>query len=317
MRADNPHERLTQDALTGLPNEQLFRAHLAAEFGRAREQERNGALLVVRVDTIVAINARHGRSGGDEALRAIAAVMESYRSGQGQASQGREDQVVFKLAGPLFGYSMPSCTAPEARAAAEAIHEKVQGSEGFLERLTVSIGVVNYHELFLEEGTREHVAEHVEQTALYRLGIAARQGSNTICDTSETAAAIISAQPVVLLVEPDPPSMELVVRALEASGVAVQVVADGETALQAIQDSPPRAIICEAMSPRLSGFTLRDRLRNNALWNAIPFILVSYRKNEELIRKAVERDIRHYFRKPVSLTELTGLIVNITRAGAG
>jgi diguanylate cyclase (GGDEF)-like protein len=312
MRADNPHERLTQDALTGLPNEQLFRAHLAAEFGRAREQERNGALLVVRVDGIVAINARHGRSGGDEALRAVAAVMESHRS-----SQGDTDHVVFKLAGPLFGYSMPSCTAPEARSAAEAIHEKVQGSEGFLERLTVSIGVVNYHELFLEEGTREHVAEHVEQTALYRLGIAARQGSNTICDTSETGAAIISAQPVVLLVEPDPPSMELVVRSLEASDVAVRVVADGEAALQAIQESPPRAIVCEAMSPRLSGFTLRDRLRTNALWNAIPFILVSYRKNEELIRKAVERDIRHYFRKPVSLTELTGLIVNITRSGAG
>src|SRR5258706_11871861 len=123
MRADNPHERLTQDALTGLPNEQLFRAHLAAEFGRAREQERNGALLAVRVDDIIAINARHGRSGGDDALRAVGAVMESHRS-----SQGGADHVVFKLAGPLFGYSLPTCTAPEARAAAEAIHEKVQAS---------------------------------------------------------------------------------------------------------------------------------------------------------------------------------------------
>jgi diguanylate cyclase (GGDEF)-like protein len=312
MRADNTQERLTRDALTGLPNEQLFHAHLAAEFGRAREQERNGALLLVRLDDIVAINARHGRSGGDEALRAVAAALESHRVGP-----GREDHVVFKIAGPLFGYSLPSCTAPDARAAAEAIHEKVLASEAFLERLTVSIGIVNYHELFLEEGTREHVAEHVEQTAVYRLGIAARQGSNTICDTSETGAAIISAQTRVLLVEPDPASMELVVRSLEAADVVVQVVPDGEAALQAIQDSPPRAVICEAMSPRLSGFTLRDRLRTNALWNAIPFILVSYRKNEELIRKAVERDIRHYFRKPVSLTELTGLIVNITRSRAG
>ena len=67
------------------------------------------------------------------------------------------------------------------------------------------------------------------------------------------------------------------------------------------------------MCPRLNGFTLRERLQTNALWNAIPFILVSHRKNEDLIRKAVERDIRHFFRKPVSLTEVAGLAVNLTR----
>jgi hypothetical protein len=32
-----------------------------------------------------------------------------------------------------------------------------------------------------------------------------------------------------------------------------------------------------------------------------------------LIRKAVERDIRHFFRKPVPLTEVAGLVINLTR----
>jgi diguanylate cyclase (GGDEF)-like protein len=300
-----------RDALTGLPNEQIFRGHLAGEFARAREQERNGAFLAVRLDDIIAINAQHGRAGGDEALRAVANILEGYRAGP-----GRESHAAFKLGGPLFGYSIPACTAPEARTAAEEIHDRVQISESFVRKLTVSIGVVNYYELFMEDGTREQMALRIEQTALHRLGIAARQGANTISDSSEISDAAVSARPRVLVVDPEPESVELLVRALEAADLTVVVVKDGEAALEAVAAAPPSAIVCEAMTPRLNGFIIRERLRTNALWNAIPFILVSHRKNEELIRKAVEADIRHFFRKPVSLTEVTGLLVNITRSRA-
>ncbi len=303
--------RLTRDALTGLPSGQVFKPYLRSEFVRAREEERNGSLLAIRLDDIVAINAMRGREAGDEALRAVAYILDNVR-----AAPGRESHVVFKLAGPLFGYQMPACSAAEARTAAEEIHEKVQRSEVYLQRLTVSIGIVNFYELFMEEGTTEQLALRLEQTALHRLGIAGRQGGNSICDSSETATAAVSPRRTVLLVDPDPGSMELLIRALESAELVVQVCEDGESALAAIQSNPPGAIVCEAMSPRLDGFTLRERLRTNALWNAIPFILLSHGKNEELIRKAVERDIRHFFRKPVSLTEVTGLLVNLTRSAA-
>ena len=304
-------ERLVRDLLTGLPNEHLFRLQLPVEFSRARERERNGALLAVKLDDIASLNERHGRSGGDEALRAVASILASLR-----ARPGRETHVVFRLTGSMFGYFIPECSAPEARAAAEEVHEQVQQSQLFLQRLTVSIGVVNFYELFMEDGTDEQLARRIERTALYRLGVAGKRGANTICDSSDTAGAEVSSRPTVLLVDPDPDSMELLVRALEAAELAVQVCRDGEAALAAVQASPPAVIVCEAMSPRLDGFTVRERLQTNALWNAIPFILVSHRKNDELIRKAVERDIRHYFRKPVSLTEVGGLLVNLVRAGA-
>ena len=77
---------------------------------------------------------------------------------------------------------------------------------------------------------------------------------------------------------------------------------------------PPAVIIAEAMAPRVNGFALREHLRSNALWNAIPFVLVSHKKNEDLIRKAVEVDIRHYFRKPISITEVVGLVSNLARS---
>jgi diguanylate cyclase (GGDEF)-like protein len=301
-------ERFLRDPLTGLPDEHLLRLQLPLEFARARDQERNAALLAVKLDDIMAINDRYGRASGDEAIRAVSYLLQNV-----QAEAGRETHLVFKLSGSIFGYYLPQASAPEARALAETIHEQVQQSEAYLQRLTVSIGIVNFYELFLEDGSREQLALRLEQTLMHRLAIASRQGTNTICDSSQTSAASVASRPAVLLVDPDPGSMELLLRALEAADLAVQVCREGESALAAVEANPPSLIICEAMCPRLNGFTLRERLQTNALWNAIPFILVSHRKNEDLIRKAVERDIRHFFRKPVSLTEVAGLAVNLTR----
>jgi len=307
---DNPpgSQHFRRDPLTGLPDEHLFRQQLPLEFARARDRERNAALLAVKLDGIEALNDRFGRASGDEAIRAVASVLESVRAGE-----GRQAHLLFKLAGSLFGYYLPEASPPQARGIAEEIHEKVPQSEAYLQHLTVSIGIVNFYEFFLEEGAREELAQRIRQTALHRVGIAGRQGANTICDSSQTSAAAVSTRPTVLLVDPDPDSMELLVRALQAAELVVQTVRDGESAVAAVEDSPPSVILCEAMTPRLSGFAVRDRLRTNALWSSIPFILLSHRKNEDLIRKAVERDIRHFFRKPVSLTEVAGLVVNLTR----
>jgi diguanylate cyclase (GGDEF)-like protein len=300
--------RLTADRLTGLPNEHVFRLRLPEEFRQAREREANAALLVVKLDNLVALNARQGRNSGDEALRAIAYVLENYLT-----DPARSSHLVFRLGGPFFAYYAPQCSAPEARALAEEIRDQVQQSDLYLEPLTVSIGLANLYEFFLEEGTAAQIAQRIEQTALRRLELAEQQGTNTICDTSSMDVAVSPPRRTVLVVEPEPASLDLLVRALQASGLTVVACEDGEGALSLIEAAPPGVILCEAMTPRLNGFTIRERLRANALWNGIPFILMSHRKNEELIRKAVELDIRHYFRKPLCITEVAGLIVNLTR----
>src|SRR4030067_26363 len=102
----------------GLPGAHRRRLQLPLEFARARDQERNAALLAIKLDDIVGINERWGRARGDEALRSVAQVLQNVR---GQT--GRENQVAFKLGGPLFGYYLPQASVPEAQAMAEPIPE--------------------------------------------------------------------------------------------------------------------------------------------------------------------------------------------------
>jgi diguanylate cyclase (GGDEF)-like protein len=304
-------EELARDPITGLATESFFRLRLPQEFTLAREKEANGSLLAVMLDNLVAINRLHGRNGGDEALRAVAYVLSNYR-----AAPGREAHLVFKLGGPAFGYFIPDCTAAQAREAAENLHRLVLESELYLERLTISLGIVNFYEFFLEEGTAEELALRVEQTAFHRLSLAEKQGGNTISDSSGTATEIVASRPRILLIDPEPSSMDLLMQALEAADLGVVVITEGEGALELIEKEPPNLIICEAMTPRLDGFAIRERLQTKTAWNAIPFILVSHRKNEDLIRKAAALDIRHFFRKPVSLVEVAGLVENLTRRAA-
>jgi diguanylate cyclase (GGDEF)-like protein len=310
-RAPPGQEERTRDPITGLPNETVFHRRLPEEYSLARERENNGAVLAVMLDNLVPINRMHGRSGGDEALRAVAYLLSNYR-----AAPGREAHQVFKLGGPAFGYFIPACTEMQARAAAEELHRLAAESELFLERLTVSIGIVNFYEFFLEEGAPEELALRVEQTALHRMTLSEQQGGNTISDSSGISPETVADSPRVLLVDPEPSSMDLLMRALETANIQVSVRTDGESALQFLEAETPSLIICEAMTPRLDGFGVRERLQTRAAWKAIPFILVSHRKNEDLIRKAVALDIRHFFRKPVSLTEVVGLVENITRRSA-
>ncbi len=168
------------------------------------------------------------------------------------------------LGGSVLGSYLLACGSPEAKALAEEIRQAVMEPELYLEPITVSIRVVNLYEFFLADGTTEEIALQIEQTALHRLSIGDHQGTSTNCDTSEPVAAAASARPAVLVVEPDPVSIELLLHALKTAGFAVEVRQDGESALALVQVSPPAVIPCEAMVPRLDGFSVRERLRANA-----------------------------------------------------
>ncbi|HYV20398.1 MAG TPA: ATP-binding protein [Verrucomicrobiae bacterium] len=84
----------------------------------------------------------------------------------------------------------------------------------------------------------------------------------------------------------------------------LEVVADGEAACAAVARSAPDLILTDVMMPRLDGFGLLKRLRDDAKTRDIPVIMLSARAGEESRVTGMEAGADDYLVKPFSAREL-------------
>lgn len=277
---------------------------LYADLEAFRNTERAYALCLVSLDRIEQINRRFGRAGGDDALHVLAYHLENYRLSRGDQVHVR----LYKLTGPDYVYLIVDPDDQDVVSVAEAIRKTVAESAMFLERITVSIGLVQSHEL----PTNSRAETFVER-AQGRLSIARASGMNTICSSDPEDSAIGSGGATVLIADPEAPYLHTLTRLLEDKGFSVLLADDGADALDTIAQIRPDAIVCEAFLPKMNGFALREQLGSSSEISSIPFILISHRKDDETIEKAALLGITHFLRKPFSLVELLGLLSNLTR----
>ena len=315
MKADleEIEERMTTCPVTGLKNEVFFRAIIAREFAIAEQKELNSTLLFISLDDIFGINSRYGREEGDGALRGVAYIIRNYIS----EADERSTHFVYKLNGPVFAYYIPECSDGCDMITAEKLRERIAASSVFIEDITVSIGIVNFYELYQSNLAGTEIPENLITLGLSRIQMARAGGGNTICDKG--SAAENNAMPVtsVLIIEPDPGYAELLSLRLTQKGISSLILSDGNEAVEYIKKEKPSVIVSEIMVPGVNGFAIKQGLLSESSVSSIPFIIVSHKKNDEYIIKANSLNIFHYFQKPYSLIELTGIIDNILSRKSG
>jgi len=266
-------------------NSRQGRAALVEAFTAARTSETNGAFLAVRPMA----------SDRLEAVRA--------------ATRTRPRVSLFTLEGPVLACIVPVASAAEARALAEAIRRALGPA-------AVSVGIANFYQFFTADGTAADAARDIERIAVHRLATAGREAGGGVCDATDPSLPVPEDRRSVFVIEPDPVAVELLAAALDAAGFDVRSFQNGEAAMASLAASPPDLVISEAMTPRRNGFVIRERLLSSPRLAAIPFILMSHRKSEPMIRRAVELDVRHFFRKPLSIVEIVGLSTNLTKGSS-
>jgi diguanylate cyclase (GGDEF)-like protein len=84
----------------------------------------------------------------------------------------------------------------------------------------------------------------------------------------------------------------------------VEVVADGQAALEAALATPPDLVLSDVMMPRLDGFGLLKALRAEERTRQLPVILVSARAGEEAAVEGLDAGADDYLIKPFSAREL-------------
>jgi signal transduction histidine kinase len=84
----------------------------------------------------------------------------------------------------------------------------------------------------------------------------------------------------------------------------VETVADGQSALERIQQSPPDLVLSDVMMPNLDGFGLLAAIRGDERTRSLPVILLSARAGEEARIEGLRAGADAYIVKPFSAREL-------------
>ncbi len=157
------------DELTGLYNRRYFDRHLSLMLEKAREQDRDMAVMLIDMDFFKDVNDNHGHDTGDAVLREFAQRLKRNIRGVDLAC---------RFGGEEFVVLMPDTDFRQAQGVAERVRAAVaergfEISSGRLLTVTCSVGVaLNEHEL----DTPEMLLKRAD-VALYR---AKREGRNRV-----------------------------------------------------------------------------------------------------------------------------------------
>ncbi|SDI10880.1 Response regulator receiver domain-containing protein [Pseudomonas benzenivorans] len=91
---------------------------------------------------------------------------------------------------------------------------------------------------------------------------------------------------------------------LEQAGYQVRVAHDGQEALEAIQRQPPDLLLLDVMLPRLSGFDVCQKIRENPAWQPMRIVMLTAKGREVEVSKGLALGADAYITKPFSTQEL-------------
>lgn len=101
----------------------------------------------------------------------------------------------------------------------------------------------------------------------------------------------------VLFIEDDDFLRSLVVTKLQKNDFEVATNADGNDALQVINQEKPDILLLDLMLPGVGGFEILEAIRNDATWKDLKVIIFSNLGDEEDIKKGEELGASEYLVK--------------------
>jgi DNA-binding response OmpR family regulator len=108
-----------------------------------------------------------------------------------------------------------------------------------------------------------------------------------------------------ILIADDEPNIVVSLEFLmKQKGYAVKVVNDGEAALAAVGEFAPDLILLDVMMPRMSGYDVCQKIRENPAWAAIRIVMLSAKGRDIEVTKGLAVGADAYVTKPFSTKDL-------------
>lgn len=109
---------------------------------------------------------------------------------------------------------------------------------------------------------------------------------------------------MILVIEDDSDSRELLKRAIELAGYAVTTAEDGSQALALLNEKPfPSLILLDLSMPKMSGEDFIAAARSLPNGTSLKFVIVS--GWDDIAKRTMNLGVSGYLRKPIDLRSLT------------
>lgn len=110
--------------------------------------------------------------------------------------------------------------------------------------------------------------------------------------------------PVVLVVDDNLQNLELLQAYLEDTDCKTLPARDGVEALKIIAENPPDLILLDVMMPKMSGFEVCKRIKNDPKTTNIPVIMVTALNEFGDIERGIDSGTDDFISKPINKPEL-------------
>jgi DNA-binding response OmpR family regulator len=115
----------------------------------------------------------------------------------------------------------------------------------------------------------------------------------------------------ILTVDDEEHVVRLLQIRLTALGFEVVPAYDGEMALERVAESAPELVLLDVMMPKMDGFEVLRRLKENPETAHIPVIMLTARGQFEDLAHGYGEGAEWYFHKPFDMAELERFVIRV------
>ncbi|MBI9016692.1 MAG: response regulator [Phycisphaerae bacterium] len=117
----------------------------------------------------------------------------------------------------------------------------------------------------------------------------------------------------ILIVDDNTKNSELLEAYLLSLGADIRIAVDGLDALEKVAQKHPDVILLDIMMPKMSGFEVCRRLKNDPETKAIPVIIVTALNEVGDIERGVDCGADDFLSKPINKLELLTRVKSLLR----
>lgn len=119
--------------------------------------------------------------------------------------------------------------------------------------------------------------------------------------------------PRILIVDDNPTNVELLKSQLKPYPYLLETAFDGEEALEKVLKNPPDLVLLDIMMPRISGFEICKRMKDDKRTQFIPIIVITALQDQSDKLRAIELGADDFLVKPINRLELITRIKSLLR----